>query len=53
VKVSETVKSNALYKIIEETVKEGSTVYTGQNSGYVGLNKKGYKHETVNHGVGE
>ncbi len=52
-KVTETVKSDELHKMIKETVTDGSTVYTDENRGYSGLNKKGYKHKTVNHGVGE
>lgn len=39
--------------MVRGTVKEGSTVYTDQNTGYEGLAKKNYKHESVNHSVGE
>ena len=30
-----------------------STVYTDQNRGYMGLKKNNYRHEAVNHSVGE
>ncbi len=52
-KVTETVKKDELQNMIKETVQDGSTIYTDENLGYSGLNKKGYKHKTVNHGVGE
>ncbi len=52
-KVTETVKRDELQSMIKETVTDGSTIYTDENLGYRGLNKKGYKHETVNHSVGE
>ncbi len=52
-KVTETVKSDELYGIIKETITDGSTVYTDQNSGYSELNRKGYRHESVDHGVGK
>jgi len=53
VKVTESVDSKTLEKMIDGTVSSGSTIYTDENKSYSGLNKKGYKHETVNHGVGE
>jgi len=53
VKVTGSVKREDLHKMIEETVKDGATVYTDQNLGYSGLSNKGCKHETVNHSVGE
>jgi len=53
VKVTKIVDSKTLEGIIDNTVDSGSTVYTDENKSYSGLNKKGYKHETVNHGVGE
>lgn len=39
--------------MVEETVKEGATVYTDQNPGYKALAKKNHRHESVNHGTGE
>ena len=40
--------------MIEESVAEGSTAYyTDQHGGYIGLKRKGYKHVSVNHAVGE
>ena len=39
--------------MVQETVEEGSTVYTDQNAGYKGLVKKNYKHQAVNHSMGE
>jgi len=53
VKVTEFVDSKTLEGIIERTVGLGSTIYTDENRGYSGLTRKGYKHETVSHGVGE
>ena len=38
---------------IAERVKPGSTIYTDEHRGYIGLNQKGYKHETINHLSGE
>ncbi len=52
-KVTETVKREELQSMIKETVRDGSTIYTDENLGYRGLNKKGYKHERVNHSSGE
>jgi len=53
VKVAESVDSKTLEGIIDNTVDSGSTIYTDENKSYSGLSKKGYNHETVNHGVGE
>ena len=39
--------------MIEQTVERGSTIYTDQHKGYIGLKHKNYKHESVNHGVHE
>ncbi len=52
-KVTRPVSSITLQRMVEEAVKEGSTVYTDQNRGYMGLGKKNYRHEAVNHSVGE
>ena len=52
-KVTERVSGVLLRGMVQESVEEGSTVYTDQNAGYKGLAKKNYKHEAVNHSVGE
>jgi transposase-like protein len=52
-KVTKPVSSITLQRMIQESVEEGSTVYTDQNRGYVGLKRQNYTHEAVNHGVGE
>ena len=52
-RVTKPISSQTLQKMIEETAKDGSTVYTDQHRGYIGLKYKGYKHESVNHGVHE
>lgn len=46
-------KSSTLYPIIGQFVEDGSNVYTDEYIGYMGLAKKGYKHEFVNHKVRE
>ena len=52
-KVTERVSSILLQRMVQENVEEGTMVYTDQNAAYKGLKKKNYKHESVNHGVGE
>ena len=52
-KVTERASGVLLRGMVTETVKEGVVVYTDQNRSYEGLVKKNYKHESVNHGVGE
>ena len=52
-KVTERVSSILLQRMVQETVEEGSMVYTDQNPGYKGLKKKNYRHESVNHSAGE
>jgi len=47
------VKRKTLQPLIEENVVNGSTVHSDELSSYRGLNKKGYKHQTVDHGAGE
>ena len=47
-KVTERVSSILLQRMVQETVEEGSAVYTDQNPGY-----KGLRHESVNHSAGE
>ena len=52
-KVTKPVSSITLQRMVQGAVEEGSTVYTDHNTGYKGLAKKNYKHESVNHSVGE
>ena len=52
-RVTKPVSSISLQGLIEGTAEKGSTVYTDQHQGYIGLKKKNYKHESVNHGTGE
>lgn len=52
-RVTKPVSSITLQRMVQETVKEGSTVYTDQNRGYMGLKRKNYRHEAVSHSVGE
>ena len=52
-KVVQNVKKRTIQPFITENVKTGSTVHTDELRSYKGLNKAGYKHETVNHGDGE
>lgn len=51
-RVTKPISRATLHGMIERTVEKGSTVYTDQHRGYIGL-KKNYKHTSVNHGVGE
>lgn len=44
-KVAEAVSSITLRRMVQETVPEGTTVYTDQNYGYKGLAKKNCRHE--------
>ena len=52
-KVTKPISSQTLQRMIEQTVERGSTIYTDQHKGYIGLKHKNYKHESVNHGVNE
>jgi len=52
-KVVPDCKRKTLEPIIEENVLDGSTVHTDELRSYRGLAKKGYKHQTINHGAGE
>lgn len=52
-RVTKPVSSVTLHELVERTAEKGSTVYTDQHQGYIGLKKKNYKHESVNHSVGE
>ena len=52
-KVTKPISSMTLQRMIEQTVDRVATIYTDQHQGYVGLKHKGYKHASVNHGIGE
>ena len=52
-KVVPSNSSKTLCPIIEENVMPGATVHTDELRSYNALSKKGYKHESVNHGAGE
>ena len=52
-KITQPVSGVMLRGRVMETVEEGAMVYTDQNQGYPGLVKKNYRHEAVNHSVGE
>ena len=47
------VRKRTLHPIIAENVEPGSTVHTDELGSYSGLDRAGYRHETVNHGLGE
>ena len=47
------VRKRTLHPIIAENVEPGSTVHTDELSSYKGIDLAGYRHETVNHGLGE
>ena len=52
-KVVPNVSKRTLYPIITKNVELGSTVHTDEFGTYRGLARAGYRHETVNHGLGE
>jgi transposase-like protein len=52
-KVVDDVKSKTLMPLIEANVEQGSTVHTDELTSYRPLSRKGYHHQTVNHGAGE
>lgn len=52
-KVVPNIKQKTLHTIIENNVVSGSQIHTDELRSYQGLNKKGYKHDTVNHGFKE
>ena len=47
------VRKRTLQPIIAENVEPGSTVHTDELGSYKGIDRAGYRHETVNHGLGE
>ncbi len=44
---------STMYGFIRANVLAGSSVYTDSHTGYYGIGKYGYRHETVNHSAGE
>ena len=47
------VRKRTLQPIITENVEPGTTVHTDELGSYRGIDRAGYRHETVNHGLGE
>ena len=47
------VRKRTLQPIIAENLEPGSTVHTDELGSYKGIDRAGYRHETVNHGLGE
>lgn len=52
-KVVPDVRKRTLHPLVFENVEPGSTVHTDELRSYRGLDRIGYFHRTVNHGVGE
>jgi transposase-like protein len=52
-KVIEEADRDTLMREIGHNVRRGSTIHTDEYKGYRGLQSRGYKHKTVNHGQGE
>jgi transposase len=52
-KIVPNVTGKILKPIIEENVAKGSTVHTDELRSYKGLERVGYDHQTVSHGLGE
>nr|VFK51224.1 MAG: Transposase [Candidatus Kentron sp. TUN] len=50
--VSDTTRET-LHSMVSENVETGSTVYSDEHQGYVGLNLIGYVHKSVNHSAKE
>lgn len=51
--VVEPVSATTLQRFVMASTQQGSTVYSDQNPGYIGLKRKGYQHQSVNHTVKE
>ena len=47
------VKRRTLEPLIRENVVPGSTVHTDELRSYLALERAGFTHESVNHGIGE
>lgn len=52
-RVAASVRKGELHTLIEQHVEYGSTMHTDELYSYRGIDKKGYKHETVRHSAGE
>ena len=52
-KVIPNVRRHTLLPIIEKNIEKGSEVQTDELRSYMGIEKMGYSHKTVNHGRGE
>nr|VFJ99670.1 MAG: ISXO2-like transposase domain-containing protein [Candidatus Kentron sp. LFY] len=50
--VSDTTRAT-LHSMVVENVETGSTVYSDEHKGYIGLNLLGYVHQSVNHSAKE
>lgn len=51
--IIKTANRETLHSLIKEHVRPGSTINTDEAYGYRGLSEYGYRHVTVNHGIGE
>lgn len=51
--VIKTANRADLHRLILEYVRPGSTINTDEAYGYRGINEHGFRHVTVNHGLGE
>lgn len=51
--VIDNVQSQRIIPLLQETIKEKSTIYTDEYNIYKGLSSKGYKHKQVFHGKRE
>ncbi|MCY4262990.1 MAG: IS1595 family transposase [Candidatus Dadabacteria bacterium] len=49
----ESTDAQTLHWIILKHAVEGSTIYTDDHKGYTGIEKHGFKHESVHHSLGE
>ncbi len=52
-KIIPNVRKKTLHPIIEENIKQGSTIHTDELPSYSKLEEKGYDHQVVNHRYGE
>ncbi len=52
-KVIAPVSATTLQRFVTGHTKSGTIVYSDQNPGYIGLKRKGYPHQAVNHSVKE
>ena len=52
-KVIDPVSAVTLQRFVTTKTEPGTTVYSDQNPGYIGLKYRGYTHESVNHSTKE